>query len=96
MVAFTLSAHPVSHCFLYSIELSEVMKYAGAGEFDLDINEVHGRLAPVKFAVEASDDDVHISGLDEFEIDLNNGIYSMSECMALMHVLDQLMQLELK
>jgi hypothetical protein len=73
-----------------------LVKYTGIREndSDSDIDEVHGRLAPVKFAVEVNTETAHISGLDEFEIDLDNGIYSISECMVLMNVLGQLMELE--
>jgi len=69
-----------------------LVKYSGAEKTGLIIDAVRNRIAPIKFAAEASDDAINISGLDEFEIDLENGIYTMPECMALMHVLGQLME----
>ena len=69
-----------------------LVKYSGAEKTGLIIDAVRNRIAPIKFAAEVSDDAINISGLDEFEIDLENGIYTMPECMALMHVLGQLME----
>jgi len=69
-----------------------LVKYTGAEKTGLRIDAVRSCVAPIKFAAEVTDGTVHISGLDEFEIDLDNGIYTMPECMALMSVLDQLME----
>jgi len=69
-----------------------LVKYTGAEETGLRIDAIRSRVAPVKFAVEVSENAVNISGLDEFEIDLDNGIYTVPECFALMTVLGQLME----